>query len=168
MAAKTAKQAAAQERFRAAAKQAKREGKKGKSFAKRVGELLRGRASHGAGHKTTGRAKSAPSSGGHSGGGSMANSKPKPRLAIYAGAAGTAAGALGVLPGRAVPSNVLEAAKLKGGTAAALNNAAAISTDGGTALAVAAPLAVGLGVSWLADKTGFNRMLAKMRAPFRV
>ena len=56
----TAKQKAAQERFRAAVRQAKREGKKGKSYARRVGELLRGRASHGGGQKT----KKAASSGG--------------------------------------------------------------------------------------------------------
>jgi len=82
----TAKQKAAQERFRAAARQARREGKKGKSYARRVGELLRGRASHGAGHKTKSKASSgsskhssAPSSGGRS---RMAKKVPLPVIGI--------------------------------------------------------------------------------------
>lgn len=44
----TAKQKAAQERFKRAAAQAKREGAKGKNYAKRVGEILKGTASRAA------------------------------------------------------------------------------------------------------------------------
>ena len=160
MAAKTAKQAAAQERFRAAAKQAKREGKKGKSYARRVGELLRGRASPGAGRKT------APSS---HGGSSMASakSKPKPRVAVYAGAAGSLIAAAGAGLNKAGLQNVTTSSKgtrLSGAAA----NLSKITGDAGTALAVAAPAVIGVVASVAADKLGINRVIAKARMPFRV
>ena len=155
MPAKTAKQAAAQQRFRAAAKQAKREGKKGKSYARRVGELLRGRASHGGGHKTKSAHHVAPSH--HSSGGGSTDRKPKPRVAVYLG--------LGITAVRAVAG--LPATKPATITAAA-HNVAESFHDTGTVVQTYAPAAIGLGVSIVADAVGANKRLARMRLPFRV
>mgnify|MGYP001596692166 FL=1 len=96
-------------------------------------------------------------------------SKPKPRVAIYVGAAGSVALAAGEGGNPAgVPFNLADNIKAKLGTKAALGNAAAIAGDMSKAVAVALPAVAGIAVSVVADKLGVNRMLAKARMPFRV
>ena len=87
---------------------------------------------------------------------------------MYVGAAGSLALAAGVKED-VVPFNLPDNIKAKLGTKAALGNIAAIATDPlGVGAKVAAPVLIGTAVSWLADKTGFNKLLAKAKAPFRL
>jgi len=92
--------------------------------------------------------------------------KPKPRIAVYAGMAGSALVELGVVHG-VVPYDTSVAGKGEHLPQLAANAAATVS-DWGTAIEVATPAAIGLVVSVGADKLGINKMLAKMKAPFRL
>ena len=92
--------------------------------------------------------------------------KPKPRVAVYAGLVGSglvAAGETGDMP-----YELLGNIKYHAGLKAAAGNLAAIATDYGTAAKVATPAIVGVVVSIGADKLGVNKVLAKMKMPFRV
>src|SRR3990167_11256698 len=108
----TEKQRQQRARFKTAAAQAKREGKKGKTYARRVGELLRGGSGASGKSSATSRASSRatrPSGGSSSTGGrSMAKNKVKPRLAIWVGAAGSAVVAAGEVSGGPIPRNIRE------------------------------------------------------------
>src|SRR5205809_2423788 len=92
--------------------------------------------------------------------------KPKPRVAVYAGIAGSALVELGVVHG-VVPYDTSVAGKGQHIPQLAANLGATLS-DWGAAVEVATPAAIGLVVSVGADKLGVNKVLAKMKAPFRV
>ena len=94
--------------------------------------------------------------------------KPKPRVAVYVGLAGSGAVAAGADGSGTVPFNILDNIKTKQGLQASLGNLSAIATDMGTAAKVAVPAVLGIVVSVGADKLGVNKVLAKMKAPFRV
>ena len=97
-------------------------------------------------------------------------SKPKPRVLVYAGAAGTGAlalGAQGTAGKTGVPFDVPANIKAKSGFAAISGNVAAITTNPAVAARVAIPAVLGAAASWAADKLGINRMMARARMPWR-
>lgn len=97
--------------------------------------------------------------------------KPKPRLAIYAGAAGSialAVGGSGSYRKSNVPNSLPESRRNQTLMADALENAVAIATKAEVGLAVVVPVVVGVVASVGADKLGINRALAKARMPFRI
>lgn len=91
-------------------------------------------------------------------------SKPKPRLAMYGGLAGSALVLAGTTSKVTAFGNV---ARTKSG-AQLVGNAALTTTNLDAAIKVAAPAAAGAVISIAADWIGLNRRLAKMRAPYRV
>lgn len=129
-----------------------------------------GQGSHGGGHKTKSATRSrghSSRSSAHSGGHSTA-SKPKPRVAVYAGLLGSALAALHMGQGDnnymydlATPANRTLAK-------ASFNATSIVTNRGGQAMKVAVPAIVGVAVSWGADKLGANKVLAKAKAPVRI
>src|SRR5438876_982271 len=92
---------------------------------------------------------------------------PKPRVAIYVGAAGSGAAALGAIPNYGVQNAVLSAPsgqKLRSLT----GNIGQIATQSNAAIKVAAPAVLGIAASVAADKLGLNKALAKAKMPFRI
>lgn len=134
-----------------------------------LARLRRVRPSH-AGERRTRRAASSGSSthsGGHSGGSSTAEkAKPKPHLAVYAGVAGSVLAAAGAGGVEGVPYDMSQ--KPNRTLNVAMENASAIVKDAGVAARVAAPAAGGVVVSYLADKLGLNKWLARRRSKIRV
>ncbi len=99
----------------------------------------------------------------HSGGGST-KAKPKPRIAVYAGLAGSALTAAGVT-GAPGFSNLSQGTNWKNSASLSLNAKETLTLGG--AARVAAPTVAGALVSLAADKLGLNRVLAKARSPVR-
>ena|SRR2546423_10278345 len=90
---------------------------------------------------------------------------PKPRVAVYAGLVAGGAAVTGVTNSNL--GNVFTAAsgdKIH----TLLQNLGKTATESNNAVAAVAPAAVGIVVSIGADKLGVNKVLAKMRLPFRV
>jgi len=92
--------------------------------------------------------------------------KPKPRVAVIGGAIGSVGLAAGMVGG-VVPHTLTQSAK-GSRLSEAGDNLGAIVTDLGTAAEVATPAVAGVVASIAADKLGVNKLLAKVKAPFRI